>query len=176
MHNCQRIISKLICQTHFQTHWKSNPKPRLGTRMGEVIDRMCTILKAKQVTLEENVMTINKSMNTRTPKVTHLRYSILRSSWTIFSGENKTRFELCRGWFPRCLAAPSQPKLQWKLITTRTLQDSSSFYNHAQGWSNHSCTFKVLKQNLLTELQSSESHESRFAPPSSSQGWSSCAV
>lgn len=48
--------------------------------MGEVIDTMCTILKAKPVTLEEKAMVINKSMNTRTPKVTHLRDSILRSS------------------------------------------------------------------------------------------------
>lgn len=144
--------------------------------MGEVIGRTCGTLKAKPVTPEEKVMTINKNMDTRTPKITPLRDPILRSSWTIFSGENKTRFELCWGWFPRCLAAPSQAELQWKLVTTRALQDSSPSYNHAQGWSNHSCTFKVLKQNLLTELRSSESHESHFAPPSSSQGWSPCAV
>lgn len=48
--------------------------------MGEVICRKYTLLKAKLVTLEERVMMINESMNTRTPKVIHLRDSILRSS------------------------------------------------------------------------------------------------
>lgn len=78
--------------------------------MGEVIGRTCGTLKAKPVTPEEKVVTINKSMDTRTPK---LHISETRSSEAAEpSFRVKTRLDLSfaeddsRGaWLPQ--ARPS---------------------------------------------------------------------